>query len=283
MTTMTPIDVVGLFPEITLRLLELLRSLTSEEWQLPTVSSRRTVKDIASHLLDGSLRRLSMQRDGYYPADGNSQPRVGELLMEFLNRLNDEWEVATRRLSPTVLITLIEWADDGLATLFRSLDPAGPAIFSVAWAGEQKSKNWMDVARDYTEKWHHTQQIFIATKRPSTILTRELAYPCLDIFMRALPYTFRDVQADVGSLIEVVVTDDAGGRWFVERTESGWEQIAKTSRRPTSTVTMNLDTAWRLLTKRRTLEAVQQQFPDINITGDTPLGRHALTMVSVMA
>src|SRR5690349_23142545 len=117
---MPPILVADLFPEITRRLLELLQSLNSQDWQRPTVSSRRTVKDIASHLLDGSLRRLSMQRDGYRPADGRSQPRADEPLTDFLNRLNDEWEVGTRRLSPNVLVGLIEWADGQLAELFRS-------------------------------------------------------------------------------------------------------------------------------------------------------------------
>jgi hypothetical protein len=29
----------------------------------------------------------------------------------------------------------------------------------VAWAGEAESKNWFHVARDYSEKWHHQQQI----------------------------------------------------------------------------------------------------------------------------
>jgi hypothetical protein len=179
---MLPILVADLFPEVTSRLVELLRSLSTDEWQHPTTSSRRNVKDIASHLLDGSLRRLSMQRDGYRPADGGSQPRPDEPLMDFLNRLNDEWETGTRRLSPKVLVDLIEWADPQLAVLFQSLDPHGTAIFPVAWAGEDRSENWMDVARDYTEKWHHTQQIFDATNRPSTILNRRLGHPCLDIF-----------------------------------------------------------------------------------------------------
>src|ERR1051325_11300989 len=203
---MPPILVADLFPEISRRLLEVLRSLSPDEWHLPTVSSRRTVKDIASHLLDGSLRRLSMQRDSYLPADTRRGPQAGEPLVDFLNRLNDEWETGTRRLSPKVLTDLIEWADAQLAVLFRSLDPHGEAIFPVAWAGEGRSENWMDVARDYTEKWHHTQQIFDATQRPSTIMTRRLAHPCLDIFMRALPFTFRDVEAESCSVLTVAVT-----------------------------------------------------------------------------
>ena len=51
---MPPIPVADLFPKISIRLVDLLWSLSTEEWHLPTVSSRRTVKDIAHHLLDGS-------------------------------------------------------------------------------------------------------------------------------------------------------------------------------------------------------------------------------------
>jgi hypothetical protein len=182
-----------------------------------------------------------------------------------------------------VLTDLIEWADAQLADLFRSLDPHGPAIFPVAWAGEERSNNWMDVARDYSEKWHHTQQIFEATQRPSTILDRRLFYPRLDIFMRALPFTFKAVRAVQGSIVAVVVTGEAGGKWQVVRQEGGWEQIAESPRPVTATVTMNQDTAWKLVTKRRNRVAVIQQFPQIQIVGDVALGQHVFDMVSVMA
>src|SRR5258708_1363038 len=87
MPTMPPILVSDLFAEVTSRLLELLHSLSPDEWHRATISSRRTVKDIASHLLDGSLRRLSMQRDRCRPDDAGSGPRAGERLVDFLNRL----------------------------------------------------------------------------------------------------------------------------------------------------------------------------------------------------
>jgi hypothetical protein len=283
MSAMPPILVADLFPEVSRCLVALLRALSPGEWHLPTASSRRTVKDVASHLLDGSLRRLSMQRDGYRPADGRGGPRAGEPLVEFLNRLNDEWEVGTRRLSPAVLVGLTEWADAQLAELFRALDPHGPAIFPVAWAGEDESRNWMDVARDYTEKWHHTQQIFDATGRTSTILNRHLGHPCLDTFMRALPVAFRHVEAPLGCVVAVAVSGEAGGGWYVERRERGWDQTAEPARPPAATVAMDQDTAWKLVTKRRGREAARRQFPGIRVTGDEPLGLHVLDMVSVMA
>lgn len=280
---MPPIHVAALFPEVSGRLVELLRSLRADEWHLRTVSSRRTVKDIAAHLLDGSLRRLSMQRDGYSPPDGSGKPESDETLMDFLNRLNAEWEAGTRRLSPRVLADLIEWADAQLAGLFQSLNPRGPAIFPVAWAGEERSENWMDVARDYTEKWHHTQQVFDATGRPSTIMNRRLGHPCLDIFMRALPFTFREADAAEGTVVGVSVLGEAGGGWYIERRRGGWRQVAEPPRPAKAVVTMGQDTAWKVVTKRRSRDDTLRQFADIQIVGDRELGVHALDMVSVMA
>ena len=280
---MPPILVVDLFPEVTSRLLELLRSLSDEEWHLPTVSSRRRVRDIASHLLDGSLRRLSTHRDGYQPPDPRAQQRKYEPLLGYLNRLNDEWETGTRILSPNVLVGLIEWADAQLADLFESLDMHAPAHFPVAWAGETESKTWMDVGREYTEKWHHTQQIFDAVKRPSTIMNQRLGKPCLDIFMRALAFTFQDVHAEPGVAVVVTVVGEAGGDWQIERQSDRWEQIAEPPASPTAVVTMDHDTAWKLVTKRRSRDAIRQQFPNIRIDGEESLGQHVLDMVSVMA
>ena len=176
---MPPILIAGLFRELSPHLLALLRALQLEEWQLPTSSSERTVKDIAAHLLDGSLRRLSGQRDGYRPPGSPNGFDSDRARVDFLNRLNDEWTQAARRLSPRVLTDLIAWSDPPVAELFELLDPFGPGI-PVAWAGERESACWFDVAREYTERWHHTQQIFAATGRPSTISGRRLCHPCLD-------------------------------------------------------------------------------------------------------
>src|SRR5262249_14186229 len=151
------IETLHLFEEVNGRLVALLRSLESDDWHRPTVCSAWDVKDLVAHLLDSALRRLSLHRDGY--ASPHLRPGLDGLL-PFLNRLNADWTVAARRLSPAVLTHLVEWAGDECVAFFRTLDPDGPAAFPVAWAGEEESSNWFDVAREYTERWHHGQQIF---------------------------------------------------------------------------------------------------------------------------
>ncbi|MES2791898.1 MAG: maleylpyruvate isomerase N-terminal domain-containing protein [Planctomycetota bacterium] len=283
MSRLPPILAVDLFREVCGRLHQLLGTLTLDEWHKPTSSSERNVKDIVSHLLDGSLRRLSMQRDGYQSPDAPRGFASDQELYAYLHRLNADWTQATRRLSPPVLVQLLAEADKAAADLFASIDPYSLAIFPVSWAGEQESLHWFDVARDFTEKWHHTQQIFEATGRPSTITERRLFHPCLDTFLRALPFTFRNVSASVGTVVAVEIVGEAGGVWYLERAAETWEQTLVPTGKISSRVVMSQESAWKLCTKRRSREVVQAQLPDIQIEGDSELGSHVLDLVSMIA
>lgn len=48
----------------------------------------------------------------------------------------------------------------------------------MSWAGEEQSANWFDTAREFTERWHHQQQIRLAVGQPG-IMSREFYYPVL--------------------------------------------------------------------------------------------------------
>ncbi|MEO8240286.1 MAG: maleylpyruvate isomerase N-terminal domain-containing protein [Flavobacterium sp.] len=61
-----PIQTSHLFSVLDELLIELLKSLTEEEWNVQTIAKKWTVKDIASHLLDGNLRGLSISRDHFF-------------------------------------------------------------------------------------------------------------------------------------------------------------------------------------------------------------------------
>src|SRR3990172_6737966 len=182
------IDALSLFPAVNKQLIMLLKSLTTEEWHQPTVLPGRIVKDLASHLLDGSLRRLSACRDNYHVRAPNIDSYEG--LVKHIQELNKTWIEATQRLSPLILISFLELSEQWLYDYFKALNPHDKAAFSVAWAGEVESQNWFDIAREYTEKWHHQMQIRLAVHKPG-INTREFFYPVIDIFMRGLSYAYR--------------------------------------------------------------------------------------------
>jgi uncharacterized protein (TIGR03083 family) len=283
MTDLPPILVAGLFREINGHLVALLRSLAPDDWHRPTTSSQRNVKDIASHLLDGSVRRLSLMRDGYVPPGSPDQFGSVTELTEYLHRLNAEWTTATRRVSPRILVQWLETTGEELADLFERLDPFGRAVFPVAWAGEEESANWFDVAREYTEKWHHTQQIFEAVGRTSDITTRRLFHPCLDTFLRALPFTYRHVRADSGTVVAVAIRGEAGGDWYIVKEADAWRPVGQAKGCPKATVSLGQDSAWRLFTKRMDRQSALARFPDIAFQGDRELGLHVLDMVSMMA
>ena len=101
--------------------------------------------------------------------------------------MNADWVKASKRLSPKVLIELLRSSGLEYAAYLTTLDPEDQAVYSVAWAGEHKSKNWFHIAREYTEKWHHQQQIRLAVEKNEALLNEELYYPYLDTSIRGLP------------------------------------------------------------------------------------------------
>src|SRR5258708_12940270 len=101
-----PILTAHLFPKLDGMLVELLRSLAPEDWEKQTVSPKWKVKDVAAHLLDTSLRGVSIGRDGYVA----ESPRITSAadLAAFINPLNSQGLPLYPPLSPLVLITLFQ-------------------------------------------------------------------------------------------------------------------------------------------------------------------------------
>ena len=263
-------------------LLELLRSLSPEDWERQTVSPKWKVKDVAAHLLDTALRGVSIARDGYAPPAPNIDSPAA--LGRYIDRLNEEGVTVYRRLSPAVLITLMEIACKQLAEYPAGRDPLAQAPSGVRWAGEEKSANWFDTAREFTERWHHQQQIRLAVERPGVggpgILTRELYYPVLDCFMRALPFTYRNVSAVVGTGVRVTVSGECGGSWNLRREDSGWVLTVTNQDQPVAETVIPQEIAWRIFTKGIDRASAQSQ---VKITGDSALALPVLRMVSIVS
>lgn len=274
---MKPIFTAHLFPKLDGMLLELLRSLAPDDWEKQTVSPKWKVKDVAAHLLDTPLRGLSIARDGY--SAEAPQIKSPADLAAFINRLNREGVNLYRRLSPAVLISLMEVAARLLAEFHASRDPHAMAPYGVSWAGEEQSVNWFDTAREFTERWHHQQQIRLAVGKPG-IMTRELYYPVLDCFMQALPFTYRTVSAKPDSFIKFKISGDCGGDWFLRRTAKAWRLIEQPSGEKVAEATIPQEIAWRIFTKGIDRQSALTQ---MKVTGDPEFAFHVLRMVSIVA
>ncbi|RYY67284.1 MAG: maleylpyruvate isomerase family mycothiol-dependent enzyme [Chitinophagaceae bacterium] len=272
-----PIFLAGKLPALDALLLDLLGSLTPDEWAAPTVAKQWRVKDVAAHLLDGNLRVLSSLRDGY-AGDPPANVASYEDLVAYLNRLNADWVTAMKRVSPELLLLLLRTTGPLYSAYYAGLDPFGEAPWPVAWAGEETSRNWMHIAREYTEKWLHQQQIRDAVGKPG-LLTKEWFGPFLDVFLRALPHAYRDVAAPEGTVVQLHISTEIGGDSFLQKEASGWAFVPG-SAAPSAVIRIDPASAWKLFSK--SLRPIDLR-DKIIVEGDEFLAAPALGMVAVMA
>src|SRR3569832_579301 len=129
-----PILCAPLLRTVDEKLIELLRALTASEWDIQTVAPRWKVRDVAAHLLDTVLRKLSLVRDSW--SVESVDVRSPQYVVTFVNRLNEEGVTVYRRLSPPVLIDMMKMACEQSANFYESLDPFAPTTNREKRAGE---------------------------------------------------------------------------------------------------------------------------------------------------
>ncbi|MCB0183601.1 MAG: maleylpyruvate isomerase family mycothiol-dependent enzyme [Caldilineaceae bacterium] len=276
MHPLQPILTTDLFPELHNSLMALLRELSPEEWQRPTACGSWNVRDVVVHLLGDDIGKLSAARDGYHA--GWFAVNSWQELVTAINTANEQWVRALTRISPQLLCEFLALTGPQVAAYFTTLDPdaiGGP----VDWAGPAPAPVWLDLAREYTERWHHQQHIRDAVGRPGMKEPRYLT-PVLDTFLRALPHTFRTAEAAPATLLKLQITGEAGGEWYLYRHANGWQLYADVAQEATTIVTMDQDHAWRLFTRGIDGAAARAA---LHITGNEALGLHLLQAVSIIA
>jgi len=250
---MQPLLTAHLLAPLHDELVALLHTIDAAEWNAPTAAGTWTVKDVAAHLLDTTLRRLSaVPIPDFEP-----------------NRANGEWIVAMQRVSPRILVELIDRYGREQAEMLASLDPFAKAQWGVAWAGEEESPNWFDVARELTERWHHQAQIRDALGRAP--LFEPYLGPVIDAFVRGVPHAYRAFEAPDGTAIAIRITDS----WTLRREESAWRLYSGDDGGAATTVTIEPDSAWRLFTKARAKT-------EPRIDGDPRLAEPLLRMICII-
>jgi uncharacterized protein (TIGR03083 family) len=270
-----PTIVVALFPEILTELIRLLSCLSPEEWRRPTVCPGWSVKDVALHLLGDEIGNLSRRRDGHAL---DASIAGWEELVAFVNDRNHSWVQATQYISPRLLIDLLEFTGIQLYDYFQTLDPYALGG-SVSWVGPAPAPVWLDLAREYTERWHHQQHIRDAVSKPGLEEPRYLA-PVLSAFVWALPRALRSTHAADNTSVTLTITGQSGGRWSLLREGGEWRLYRGAPDQPDAHVVLHQDIAWRLFTRGLTPSAAREH---ASLSGDQALGSQVLEMVSIIA
>jgi uncharacterized protein (TIGR03083 family) len=273
MRVLEPIQVLDLFPLEREALLELLSGLTPEEWERPTVCAGWSVKDVALHILGGDLGNISGRRDGVWGLN----PTPGEEFGSFINRINEEWVRTARRLSGQMIIDLLGFAGPQLFDYFATLDLNALGGI-VSWAGPGPAPVWLDVAREYTERWMHQQHIRDAVGKPGLTEGRFFT-PVLATFVHALPLTFRDTEATPGTTVQLHVRGEAGGEWAIVRERDNWTLYAGAAEKPHARVDLDQSAAWHLFTKGIIPEDAERAS---TFEGDKGLGLQVLRAVAII-
>lgn len=272
------IKIGHLLPELDKLLFELLNELSEEQWHLPTIAGAWKVKDIAAHLLDGNMRAIAMIGHGYLGEKPVNISTYGDLVA-FLNGLNHMWVEACKRLSPAQIVSLLRQSGEEYCQLMASLDPNKDALFAVAWAGEEVSKNWFHIAREYTEKWHHQQQIRLAIDQQEVLLQQRYYWPFLETSMRALPHQYRATMGDMGQTISIQILGGEDRVWFLKY-ENGWNLSKKaTSNKRDCSIEILPEVAWRIFTKGISADKAKQQS---SITGNKILAEPFFKTLAIM-
>lgn len=278
LTPVTTVDTRAMFRPVSTELVALLRTLETADFDRPTIAGSWTVRDVLSHLVDLTFRRLSFHRDQMAPPPPSNPIRSERDFVDFINGINAQWVGAAKRFSPRVLTDLFELASRQVADWFESQPLDTPALFGVSWAGEMSSTNWFDIGREFTELWHHQEQIRMAVGAPSLPDPKYLA-AVIDLAARGLPHAYRDVSADPGQTVVVDVSGPAGGAWTLTREAETWTLAQGAPSAPTARVLLRDEDAWKLLFNGLSSVAAADA---IGIEGKADLGMPMLKARSVI-
>jgi len=238
------IDVRGPLTEQRGRLLSLLATLSDAQWAAPTAAPRWSVKDIALHLLDGDLSWLARHRD--HDQSGNVPAGSGhDEFVRGLAQRNQRWVEGSRPLSPRLITGLLGWSGGQFDACLATVDLTRPS--SVYWAGEVPL--WFDLAREFTERWVHDQQIWEATGATGGDERQDGYLPLvLRTFIWGFPHQYQAPAPD-GTAIALNIS--GVGTWTLTRAAPGWALEEGEAAAPAAILRMTGDAAWRLLTGAR--------------------------------
>jgi uncharacterized protein (TIGR03083 family) len=284
LSALPPTDTRRYFRPVGRALVETLERLPAESWDRSTVAGSWRVRDVVAHLSDTAMRRLSLHRDRSGPAPAAPQaapqpaPQGESEIATLVNQLNASFVAVARRFSPRVLTDLYRTASEALADFFESVPLDAPGLFAVSWAGEAESAGWFDVAREFTEQWHHQAQIRDAVGAPPLSDPAWLR-AVLETAVRGLPHAYRDAAAPAGTEVRLDVSGPSGGSWTLRRDEGRWSIWQGGDSAAAATVSLSDQDAWRLLFNALSPEQAARA---VRVRGESTLAAPLLRARSVI-
>jgi hypothetical protein len=263
------VDVRGPLTAQRRRLLSLLTSLSDVQWAAPTAAPQWSVKDMALHLLAVDLNWLAHGRDhsqaGIIPV-----PAGHEEFVRGLAQHNQRWVDGARVLSPRLITDLLGWSGEQLDAYLGTIGLTHPS--SVYWAGGVPL--WFDLAREFTERWVHYQQIREAALPAGHDQGQDEYLPLvLRTFIWGFPHQYK-APAPAGTVIAVEIPGI--GAWTLTRTATGWSLDEGQAAVPTAGLRISGEAAWRLLTGAR------YDTDQVQLSGDPALAEPLLRVRGII-
>lgn len=265
------IEVGDLFIPDREALIDLLAELEPSDWTRPTVCRGWDVRDVTLHILGGDLGYIAIRRDGV----AYLKPAPDEDLVSFINRINAEWVTAARRLTPGLIQELLRFTAQPIHQCLTSEDGA-TVDAHVSWASTDPVPRWLDVAREYMERWVHQQHIRDAVGRPGQDSSQFVA-PVIAASMFALPIALQAVRS--GPVV-VHVEGPGGGTWVAKAQGSGWKLLMGDVAEAAARLRITAGDWWRTVTLGLT---VDEALARASTEGDPTLARSALGAVAIIA
>lgn len=193
------------------------------------------------HLLDDDLGLLSRNRDG--DSTGLLDAADHETFVRALAAKNQRRIDGAQTLSHRAIIDLLDWAGSEVDAYYSTVALTGYG--HVSWASDEPVPIWLDMAREFTERWVHQMQIREAVGRVERYAAAYLP-TVLRTFVWAIPHQYR-VAADRG--VRVQIDLGSGGVWhLVCNGKLDWSLNEGPAVSPEAHATIGDDCGWRMFT-----------------------------------
>jgi hypothetical protein len=121
-------------------------------------------------------------------------------------------------------------------------------------------------------------QIRLAINRPG-ISDKKLFKPVIEIFMRGLPYAYRNMNSEGDTSLKIDISGNGGGIWYLQKSQKGWKLLDRLEKEPKAIIELSDDIFWKLVTDSIDNNTAAKQ---IKISGDEGLCAPLLNVKAVM-